>query len=417
MTPPFPIDRLSVRRFLLGTQYLLSDSIVPSHTEDTEVTMGIIRSLECVQLDPVSAVERNQHLVLAARNPNYRPDQLNQLLTQGKVFEYIANAACVIPMEDYPIVEPIRERVRARVMNLLQEMDPVVQVVLTRLKEEGSLPSRAFRSTKRVHGYWDNIAPKTKDTSLALNLLLDAGIIRVVCREGLERFFGLTEKTVHTDELRNAENINPSEAKQALLEKYMRAYRVFDIQDPRFGWQKITASEKRAEIERLVQNGTVIPLQVEGVKRQYYILADDLDRLQEMERTTKNEGSPDEGPIRFLPPLDNLLWRRERLVDFFDFDYKWEIYIPESKRRYGYYAMPILCGDRLIGRLDPRLDRKGNRLIVRLLQLDNDVQVTPQLLTRLHEALESFAKFHGVNEFVIEKMEPEALEIYMPLQN
>lgn len=401
MALPLIVDRLSVRRFLLDTQFLLADSVIPSHSDDAEVTMEIIRSLECVQLDPVSAVERNQHLVLAVRNPNYRPEQLNQLLIQGKVFEYIANAACVIPMEDYPTVEPIRERVRSRVMSLLQEMDPVVQAVLTRLKEEGPLPSRAFRSTKRVHGYWDNVAPKTKDTSLALNLLLDAGIIRVVSREGSERFFDLTDKTVHMDVLHKAENIDLPEAKQALLEKYMRGYRVFDIQDTRFGWQKTTASEKREEIQRRVENGTLVPLQIEGVKRQYYILADDLDRLQAMERTTKKEGSSNEGPIRFLPPLDNLLWRRERLVDLFDFDYKWEIYIPESKRRYGYYAMPILCGDRLIGRLDPRLDRKEKRLVVRLLQLENGVQMTPQLRARLDEALESFAKFHGANEFVI----------------
>ncbi|MFP3339879.1 crosslink repair DNA glycosylase YcaQ family protein, partial [Micrococcus sp. SIMBA_131] len=81
----------------------------------------------------------------------------------------------------------------------------------------------------------------------------------------------------------------------------------------------------------------------------------------------------------FLPPLDNLLWSRERIKDLFDFDYKWEIYTPRVKRQYGPYAMPILYGDRLIGRMDPQIDRKNKVLIVRLLQLEPEVKQTSEL--------------------------------------
>jgi uncharacterized protein YcaQ len=149
---PFRVNRQAVRRFLLHTQFLLPDSILPAHTDEKKATMELIRLLECVQLDPVSAVERNQHLVLAARKPDYRPEQLNQLLEERKVFEYFANAVCVIPMEDYAVIEPIRDRLRSRIDGELRQMGPVVEEVLAHLKEDGPLPSRAFRSTKKVHG-------------------------------------------------------------------------------------------------------------------------------------------------------------------------------------------------------------------------------------------------------------------------
>ncbi len=389
----FPVDRISLRRFLLHKQKLLGG-------QDESSVLDMVRALECVQLDPVSVVERNQHLVLYARMPGYDPKQLDALLTDGKVFEYFANAACVIPVEDYPLFEPIRRRIQANVQPQLDELGTVVKMVLDRLEKEGPLPSRAFVSDKRVHGYWDNQMPKTKETSLALNLLMDAGIIRVVHRERTERFFDLMEKSIPAEYLEAAKAIDETQAREALIEKYMRAYRVFDPGDSRFGWQKMTAAERRAAVERRVERGTVIPLDVEDVKRTYYILAEDLDELETFTESTGDERASLDGAITFLPPLDNLLWRRERVSDLFGFDYKWEIYTPRAKRKFGPYAMPILYGDRLIGRMDPSVDRKAGKLHVRLLQIEPGVEETDGLKRRINEALERFARFNGASEMI-----------------
>ncbi|MBP1970242.1 uncharacterized protein YcaQ [Virgibacillus natechei] len=402
----FHVSRLAVRRFLLETQHLLSPGDDTGHRSVLESTSQMIRQLECVQLDPIASVERNQHLVLAARIPGYQSGMLNELLSQGQLFEYWANAACTIPMEDYLIFEATRSRFRTRSQAELDKLEPAVRDVLERLQVEGSLPSRAFRSTERVRGGWDNKIPKTKATSRALNLLLDIGKIRVVRREGSERFFDLTARTIPPELLEEAEMTDETTSSEALLEKYLRAYRVFDTGDARFGWQKLSAKERRAAITKRVDSGKVIPLEMEGVRRPYFILATDLDRLKEHERNVQ-AFSTDEAPIRFLPPLDNLLWRRERLVDLFDFTYKWEVYTPKVKRRYGYYAMPILAGDRLIGRLDPGLDRENNRLHIRLLQLEPEVKVTPHLRKNIGQALEAFAAFHHASDIMIERMEPE----------
>ncbi|WP_257351039.1 winged helix-turn-helix domain-containing protein [Pseudalkalibacillus decolorationis] len=405
MTTPFSVDRVSVRRFLLNKQSLLTpaENTSVSESTDSEDTLRMVEKLECVQLDPVSVVERNQHLVLAARIPGYNPKHLDHLLSEGKVFEYWANAACAIPVEDYPIFEPIRDRIRKQVQEPLEKLELIAETVLERLKSEGPLPSRAFTSENRVHGYWDNKIPKTKETSLALNLLLDAGIIRVVHRERTERFFDLTERTISVESLNAAKSIEESAAREALIEKYIRAYRVFDPRDSRFGWQKMIAAERRTEIEQRVQNETVLPLQIENVKRQYYMMAEDLEELEEFIRSTKQEYLPLEGPIIFLPPLDNLLWRRERISDLFEFDYKWEIYTPQAKRKYGPYTMPILYGDRLIGRMDPLLDRKKEVLNVRQLHLEPGVKKTAKLRRSIREALEKFAEFNKVKDLIIEQ--------------
>ncbi|MBY7145006.1 AlkZ family DNA glycosylase [Virgibacillus sp. NKC19-3] len=407
---PFEASRCAVRRFLLDTQHLLFHSDIGDRSV-LESTEQLIRQLECVQLDPIASVERNQHLVLAARIPGYEPEMLNELLNQGKLFEYWANAACTIPMEDYPLFEATRNRFRTRLQMELDKLEPAASDVLERLEVEGSLPSRDFRSRERVHGGWDNKIPKTKATSHALNLLQDIGEIRVVRRQGSERYFDLTSRTIPSKLLKEAKNTDEAKSREALLEKYLRAYRVFDSGDARFGWQKLNAKERREAITKRVDSGEVIPLDIEGVRRSYFILATDLDRLKEHERTIQVFLQEEASPIRFLPPLDNLLWRRERLVDLFDFSYKWEVYTPKTKRCYGYYAMPILAGDRLIGRIDPGLDRKNRRLHIRLLQLEPEVKITFQLRENIRQALKDFAAFHHASDIVIERTEPRDLSL------
>ncbi|MFB4169648.1 winged helix-turn-helix domain-containing protein [Virgibacillus sp. JSM 102003] len=393
-------NRRTVRRFLLDKQHLLSQKENPAKEE----TLQIIRQLECVQLDAVASVARNQHLVLAARVPDYQPEILDDLLAQGQLFEYWANAACTIPMEDYPKFEATRLRFQNQSKEELDKLGSVVDDVLDKLRREGPLPSRAFKAENRVHGAWDNKSPNTKETSHALNQLLDTGIIRVVSRVGSERFFDLTERTIPKNLLQEADKMDSVESNEALLEKYMQAYRVFDAGDPRLGWQKMSAAQRREAITKRVETGSIIPLEMDDVHRQYYILADDLDLLKKHEKLTpKEESSTDDVPIRFLPPLDNLLWRRERLVDLFDFSYKWEVYTPKAKRKYGYYAMPILAGDRLIGRIDPGLDRENQHLNVRLLQIEHNVNMTPQLRNNLKEAIESFASFHHAETITIDR--------------
>jgi len=201
-----------------------------------------------------------------------------------------------------------------------------------------------------------------------------------------------------------ARALTTADANEALFEKYVRACRVFDARDPRLGWGQVPAAARRKALERRVRAGEIVPLRIDGVARPYFARAQDLEALRRHDAAARDGGGP-EGVVRFLAPLDNLLWRRERLGDLFGFQYRWEGYTPASQRRYGHYAMPILWGSRLIGRLDPWLDRERGRLVVRLLHLERGVVATRRLRARLAEALEGFAAFHGVREFAVERTE------------
>lgn len=423
---PIRTTKRALRRLLLETQLLLdppSDDAERAITEEEKKrrVMDVIRRLECVQIDPVSAVRPNQHLVLGARVADYDPKALISLLRGREIFEYWANAACLIPMEDYPIFEPARARLREMTADRLTGIQAVADQVLAKLEREGPLPAKAFDSAERVHGYWDdaNAGAKTKATSHALELLTNSAELRIVGREGNQRLFDLVSRSVPAELLHRSGEIDHRDALGDMLHKYCRAYRVFDASDPRFGWQWLSAQERRNAIAERVAEGQFVALAVDGVKQPYYMLASDVERLrlhQEQElalrptvrsangmttngSSTNGIASSDdaETAIRFLPPLDNLLWSRRRLQDLFDFEYRWEIYTPAAKRTYGYYAMPILAGDRLIGRMDPRLDAKNRHLTVQLLQIDGDIAYTASLQANVRAALQDFARTNGAD--------------------
>ncbi len=347
------VTKAQLRQYLTSCQFLLgSAEASPEH---------ILQTLECIQLDPVSLVDRNQNLVLQARTKHFSPGIFDEWLTNGQTVEYEANAASLMPMADFPILKGVQRRLYKSLEPELHQLGPVVDEVLRRLETEGPLTSRAFDSTHKVAGYWDNQSPNTKVTSHALNLLRDMGILRVVAREGNQRVFDLTWRGLPEAVRRRWETIPEAEADQLLLQKYLRAYRVIDVSDPRFGWRALTMAERWGQVSCLVSQDVLTPISVENAGRRYWILTSDLDRILAY---SSSEPDIDAQPLRFLPPLDNLLWRRPRLQDLFEFSYTWEIYLPAAKRRYGPYVMPILAGSRLVGRIDAKRDNAQNQLSV-----------------------------------------------------
>lgn len=336
-----------------------------------------VRRLEAVQLDPVAIVERNHHLVLRNRVATYRPEHLEALYRRKLVFEYWANARCILPIEDYPLFQPIRERFRAR----QPEQEPVLEAAMRHVRErlaaEAPLPARRLESGDRVPGYWDLDASKTKATSQALEHLWETGEVVVAYRRGDQRHFALAAQW-----LGQVEGVDSWEP---LLHKYLRAYGVAHTGDLRFGWRSWPAAARKQAAERLVAQGTLTAVRVEGVRRTYYVLS---ELVPPMEALAEATVAPD---VYLLPPLDNVLWSRERVADLFGFHYTWEIYLPPAKRRFGPYTMPVLEGDRFIGRLDARLDRGQGVLRVERLTFEPDVEPSPERRARVWSAVEALA--------------------------
>lgn len=386
------VSRQAAARFLLASQGLLeADDLAPWRDElsGPDGTLEAVRRLECIQVDPVSLVSQNQHLVLWNRVRDYHPEQLDGLLGAGRVFEHEANARCVIPMEEYPLFRPRMRHYRALAWERRAELGEAPERILREITDLGPRTSREIESDERVVAYWDAV-PRTKATSFAFELLWESGELMVTGRRGLEKVYDIPERVVPADLCVKAEETNDEEAARGLLDKYFRALRLFDVGDFRFGWQRMPTTERRALVDGAVRDGRLVEVEIEEVRRRYYVLSQDVDRLREFDRP-----GLDVSPRVFLvSPLDNLLWRRERLADVFGFEYTWEIYIPASKRRYGAYTMPIVRGDRIIGRVCPRADRKQGLLVVEGIWFEegaaNDQGVSDALLR--------LAEFAGLQE-------------------
>jgi uncharacterized protein YcaQ len=328
--------------------------------------MAAIRRLECVQIDPVSLVDRNHHLVLRSRVGGYRPEQLDTVLASGQVFEHWANARCFLPVEEYPVFWWRMRHFAKEHEELRKKLGGVPERIVAEIHATGPRTSRQIESDEKVVGYWDSELPKTKATSLALELLWECGELMIARREGAEKVYDLAERIVSEVLRGQTQEISEDEALRALLDKYCRAFGLFDLGDFRFGWRKIPASERRTLVDQRLAVGELVPVEIEGVRRKYYALGRDEGLLRRV-NDPELEVVPN---VSLLPPLDNLLWRRERLIDIFGFDYTWEIYLPPARRRFGPYVMPILRGDRFIGRINPRLDRERGALVIEGLWLE-----------------------------------------------
>jgi uncharacterized protein YcaQ len=160
----------------------------------------------------------------------------------------------------------------------------------------------------------------------------------------------------------------------------------------------------RAAVETLTAEGAVVPVEVEGWKDTAYVVPGDLQMIEEIDA-----GGYRPEVTAFLTPFDNLIWDRQRVRDLFGFKYVAEMYQPAAKRVYGYYVLPILHRGRLVGRLDPKADRKTNTMIIRAIYLEPGQTLTDDLVPAISDALREFMAFHASEQIIIERSEPEAM--------
>ncbi len=384
------VSKKIARRFLIARQGF-------QQVEGKNETLEAIKQLECVQIDPVRVVHRNHHLVLHNRVSDYKPSYLNTLLYKDKaVFEYWCNEKSIIPTEEFRYFRyrmqnymefhsPFYERLKAR----RKELKNVINHVLSTIEAEGPLCAQDFKGEV-----------KGKTSKRILNLLWDCGEVMIHHVEGNRRYYDLTERILPKNLI--AEMPSREEYDQFMIEKYMRAYGFIDVRDWRFGWLALKSAQRRAIVEKMVKDGKIAPVKVEGVKHVYYVLEKYLSTLEAAEDASIKE------KIHFIAPLDNLIWNRRMISEIFDFVYTWEIYKVPEKRQYGYYVMPILYSTAFAGRIDPKLDRANKRMIIKSLILEEDC-LEENFVAELAATLRSFLSFHGVSQVDIVKTKPRRL--------
>ena len=379
------------RRLLLHAHALLDDPATRPGSTPRSVAR-LVEALGFVQIDTISTVERAHHLILAARMHNYRFSSLSGAL-EGKrpaLFEHWTHDASVIPLKWYPHWRFRFDRYRAGTWHrkhLGPDGDRVLDEVLKRVAQDGPLASRDFEHTgpKRPSSWWG-----WKPHKIALDYLWRVGVLHVASRVNFQKVYDLTERVIpnHVNLPKPAESDHVDWACRTALD------RLGGLANPREIAQffaAVTLKQVTTWLSTAQQTGEVLPVLVESADgsspRPSFALPDLSKRIARLP-------DPPAG-IRLLSPFDPVLRDRARAKRLFNFDFRFEGFVPAGQRKHGYYAMGILDGEDFVGRVAPKFDRREGMLRVPPVTWEAGVKPTRKRVAAFQEGAEKLAEWIG----------------------
>lgn len=359
---PFRISREVARRFLLGRQGLWPGR----RWRGLEGTDKAMRAMGDLQLDPLRVVVRAQDLALGSRVLDYHEDDWARLTYERRKFFEWGGWLAVRPIEELPYYRVLMRRSQSRrwVSWVVDDHPEAVEEMRSLLAKGRELSNRHFAQgdRRRVDSYRGR-----KDSAVALYYLWRTGEAMVVRRTPtFERVYARTEAVAPKRHRRDASEV---EADDFLLLKEIRTAGLSKLNGVNnvLHREELTRKDVEAWKARQLEAGTVVEVEVEGLTGRYLVMADELRTLRTLARGRLPRGWQPIGPtttdeVTLLSPLDPAIHHREQTKRLWDFDYKWGVYDKVERRKFGYYDLPILWGDRLVGRADLRLDRKTGAL-------------------------------------------------------
>ena len=357
-----------------------------------------VRQAGCIQYDPVDVCGRNAELTLQSRVKGFTRQMLNDLLYKDRLLvDYSDKELSIWPSEDWPHFASFRIRSMehgksfARIPELEKE-------ALCYIRENGPVSSDTlpvggtvfWHSSMHWSGNWHRESPAARSV---LEQLYTDGILLIHHKSGTRKFYDLAEKYLPA-ELLAAPDPCPDECTFLSWRIRRRIGAVGLLWNRRSdAWLGIRMdTEQRNEaFSRLEKEGSIVPVQAAGLHFPLYLLSEDMPLLDSV---LSRQAQP-KPRLEFLAPLDPMLWDRKLIEALFEYQYSWEIYTPVSKRKYGYYVLPMLYGDRLIGRIEPKADRRTKTLTVQNIWFEPGVRRTKQLSARIDKAVQRLARFNG----------------------
>ena len=360
------IDSDTARRFILGKQGLWPGR----RWHGIEGAEQAMRAIEYLQLDPLQIIARSQDILLHSRVLDYTPGMWEAVTYQQRKFFDWGGWLAVRPIEELPHwrVAMRREReglagVDPRIHRMAHDHADAIEEMRAILRERGTVTNRDFAmaTRKRTNSYRGR-----KDSSLALYYLWRTGEVMTHHRENFERVYALTEAVAPARLLYESDE---DEAARFLFRKEISFSGLSRVARTSDSFHRGVPFERGKQIlAAMLADGEIIVVQVEGWRGLYYALGSDVEVLRDLsagrvpEAWTPLETTTTEEAV-FLAPLDPVS-ARGRAKGLFGFDYVWEVYKPEARRKFGYYTLPVLWGDRLVARFDSKLDRTTNTFIL-----------------------------------------------------
>jgi uncharacterized protein YcaQ len=357
-----------------------------------------IRRMCVLQIDTINVVARSPYLVLWSRLGDYQPRWLDELLAEGKLFEYWSHEACFLPIEDYPLYrhrmlnpESMRWKYsKSWVAAHRHDVDRLLEFI----REHGPVRSADFvRTDGKASGWWE-----WKTEKRALEMLFTAGELMIARRQNFQRIYDLRERVLpswHDGLLPKIEEVQ--------RELTLKAIQALGITTARWVSDYFRTDKRQTmrTVLALLNEGALIPVEVEGWKEPAFVHPCHRKLLEE---AASGQRKPELTTL--LSPFDPVVADRHRVREMFGFDYRLECYTPAPKRRYGYFTLPILHRGALVGRLDAKAHRTKGIFEVISIHLEPDVRVNDEFINDVAAAIRECAAWHKTPEISLRESQP-----------
>ena len=384
-----PKDLARLRRLALAAQGLLQTQ---SYGRGLAGARKAINHIGYVQIDTISVVERAHHHVLHSRVPNFKPAMMNKMLVDGDIFEYWAHAAAFLPIRDFRFSLPYKHAIKSGQTHWYRTRDKkLMGELLTRIRSDGPLRSRDIETrTKKRAGWWD-----WKPAKKALEQLYMQGDLMVSNRGGFQKTYDLTERVLASDV--NSQMPSVDDLAAHLVGQQLRCHGFASLKgltylrrntDLRTAVKTLVTEKlaQRAFEQVQVGSGDVFILEAGALERP-------LPRLNNR--------------MLILSPFDNSVIQRDRLKALFQFDYQIECYVPEAKRRYGYFCLPLLFGDEFVGRMDCKAHRKTSHLEIKSIHFEQHDFDDDLVIAAFVDAITQFSQFQECDSVSLTQAHPK----------
>lgn len=388
-----------VKNLLLAVQNLHTP---PQKNARKADVLASIQSMGALQIDTIHVVARSPYLVLWSRLGAYAPHWLEELLAEGAVFEYWSHAACFLPIEEFPLYRRFMLENRRGWGNNQAWLDAhpaLVQDVIEQIQNRGALRSADFAPKNpafKSDGWWD-----WKDEKITLDRLHTAGKLMVRARKNFQRIYDLTERVLPDWDDREAPSYETALA--TLTEKTLRSLGAAPAAwvSDYFRLPK-TGLDKR--LQALIHQGRVQQIGVEGWDEPFYLHSDHRPLAE-----AAANGQLESQITTLLSPFDPVIWDRKRTRALFGVDFSIECYLPAEKRKYGYFALPLLHRGTLAARLDAKAHRKEGLFEIRSFHLENGTILNDRLISETAASLQACAAWHQTPQVILGAQIPAPL--------
>ena len=408
------ISKLTFRRFLIGQQGLWPGR----RFKGLGGTAKAIHQMQGLQLDPLNIIARSQEIALHGRVLDFKLDHLYQAAYEKRGFFDYGGWLFMYPMHEFPYWRLHMEHREEQGMNYESFKHPpadLLKFVLNEIRARGPLGNRDFGGEAvKAWSYRGR-----KEASIALFYLWLVGEVMITHRKGFDRIYDLRERVLPSE---FDYSVTTSEAEDFFSRKSIAFLGLARESTWRTGFasflhRDVSREEAKERVGQLIEQGIVSRVHIESSKDSYLYLNSDQPNLSDLEagripKAWKPLGPSTEEEVTFLAPLE-IVSARGRAKQVFDFEYLWEVYKPQHQRRWGYYTLPILYGDNLVARLDPKLDRKTGTLHILGFWLEEYAPKDENFANALTLGLTRFAKLINAKKVDVDSVKPVKLRAHL----